>query len=208
MKQLWTEQEIIFLQNNYKNKKAKYCASYLNKTIAAVRQKAKRLGLAYRVTDLTKKEISLIKSLNKRGYSDSEIARQLNKKTTTVNKARKRMNLPSVYTGEVASKINQRGAKTRTLKRQQLALEYNLPTDLKLLQIAIIVLLAHHGFMTKMKIASLLSMPPKYLSIRYLPDLLDRGLVTSSNGYYILTSTALILLGKGNAHRNQNHTSE
>jgi predicted GIY-YIG superfamily endonuclease len=45
MRRYWTEEEVVFLDNNYSLKGAAYCSEKLNRTNRAVRDKARKLGI-------------------------------------------------------------------------------------------------------------------------------------------------------------------
>jgi len=44
----WTSEELLFLKENYKEHGAKYCSDKLNRTILAVRKRARMNGLSYK----------------------------------------------------------------------------------------------------------------------------------------------------------------
>lgn len=45
MAKRWTDKEIQFLKDNYQGNGASYCAKHINRTIAAIHNKAKTLNL-------------------------------------------------------------------------------------------------------------------------------------------------------------------
>ena len=54
----WTEEELIFLKNEFPNKGTKFVANLLNRTISSIEHKAQKIGL--KITDERRKEKSTI----------------------------------------------------------------------------------------------------------------------------------------------------
>lgn len=215
----WSDDENAIMFEHYGSMEIRALMDLLGRTKPQIYNQAKKLGITGdKPPPFTDEEKEKIRQLNGAGYMDVDIAAILNRSLPTVHKYRKELGLPVVERSEETIE-RWREAKKRYYQSEKyqehlqrkfaghraLAEDYNLPSDLKYKQVMIIVMLAFHGMMTRNQIAEKLDIVLESTSSRYIPDLLNRGLLTyipnaqngQRRGWYMLSPLAMDLLTLG-----------
>lgn len=195
----WTLEEDGFLLEHYSYGKANFCSKSLGRSLYAVHTRAKNIGVAGLQKRFTEEEKQTIRRMNACGCLDTEIAAALKRPITgPVSRMRKSMGLPCRYAAN-ASRLGLRANETKRQRVRDFAAEYNLPTDLRLREVMIVVLLAHRPRLTPAQIADRMNITVGHLHSRlYLSGLKRRGLIYSVRvgltHYYSITPECAVLL--------------
>lgn len=86
----WSEQETRFVEENYQQKGARWCAMRMGRTVNAVRNKAFYLNIK-RARYWSDEDKAALVELNAQGWQDYRIAKHLGKTTESVQYMRYRL---------------------------------------------------------------------------------------------------------------------
>lgn len=199
----WTEAEISLLREQYAQRTAADLAAELGRPVSQVTNELQRLGLRKfrRPFARTPQAEQRLRDLHAQGWTDSEIARDLDVERHSIHAWRKQLGLACNKHSErarrrvaanTAEQVRAAGLKSlaevRSRARRSWARQCGWPEDLRPRAVQILNLLAAHGPMTRRQIAdaagmpwkgtrkSLVSMDPEG---SYLAHLVARGLVVN-----------------------------
>jgi transcriptional regulator len=174
-RRFWTDREDAYMRENYRKQPAAKTAKRLNRSLRSIYQRANTLGLnEQRDQKALAKRKARIKTLHAKGWSDSEIAADIETDRRNVTRLRNTMGIPANgrnarYRKKVVARTKQQlkkaGAKSLAdIKRrevQKLANKLGWPDHLSLRSIQIVETLYRHGPMTRRQIAATVGLPWK-----------------------------------------------
>lgn len=201
MRRFWTPDEIDALRQLYLRVPAREIAALLERPLYSVHQAADRHGLSRRGRRWADREKARLRELHAKGWSDTQIAKDLGSDRHVVGAWRARLGLPSVLWSEhqrrrtaanTREQIRKAGLRSmadlRIKAHRDLAIRSGWPEDLLLRETQILNALWEHGPQTRYQLCEAIGMPWKgsrqsMHSNRpdgsYLAHLLKRGLVVT-----------------------------
>jgi predicted transcriptional regulator len=206
----WSLEEKEVLSHCYLQVPIESLSKVLRRTKESIYSQVKKLGISNKCYKQTDEDLKTIKRLHSAGHLDPEISKLSGLDINVVRRLRRKLlKLPSNNNVKKAiSRLKSYQKKTK-LEKEEFAAQYNLPKDLKVQEVVILVTLAHHGVMTGRQISSVVGLSLKSAQIHYLSNLTKKGLIvynklSPTKGFYMLTMAAMDMMSNIRSEVNAN----